>query len=157
MMEILLTCDARYAYSKQNDDRYIYVQFANEQDLIEACTCTFYKGSYVVTGLPKDTFWTDRQAFLAKHKSCRYESPAIIAKFGLESSSKNTRDIIQKRLYPPVDSSSVPHSTADTQKGTYDTVSTLPSPSQHHSSTNNKKCTFKNKNSNHDSKGKAVF
>src|SRR5438034_4365355 len=116
MMDILLTCDARYAYSKHNNDRYIYVQFANEQDLFEACTRTFYKGSSKITGLPKDTLWTNRQAFLSEHKYCRYESPAIIAKSGLKSSSESTRDKVQKWTHPPIDCSSAPRTMTNTQK-----------------------------------------
>ena len=56
MLDVLTVHNAKFAYQK-NSNLNIYVKFAFQIDLEDACKGNFYYGDMKINGLPKDVPW----------------------------------------------------------------------------------------------------
>jgi hypothetical protein len=66
ILDILKSCDARNAYTKQ-DDADIYVEFPTPQDMTNACLYTYYNYKMKIIGIPRELSWIERPKFLKDH------------------------------------------------------------------------------------------
>ena len=60
LLDVLTVHDTKFTYQKSTDPN-VYVKFATQVDLIEACKRTFYYDNMKINGILKDISWEDQK------------------------------------------------------------------------------------------------
>ncbi|RIA97279.1 hypothetical protein C1645_814165 [Glomus cerebriforme] len=70
---------------RRTDDNNIYLEFASESDLFNACSSNIFIDKLKIKGIPRGTNWTDRDAFLNSHCNKRRNSSPTVHKSAISS------------------------------------------------------------------------